>query len=381
MVLARTHRRAAGVVLAFVLAADPIVAASSATGDPIADKQRQAEEIATKLRQLEREVEANANQFAAAEGRLEGIRSEIAANEARLREAEDELRDRQHELATYAVNAYVAGGGAQAGYASLSSRSASQAGVRDAYNESATGDRQQLVDDLGVAKRETADQQARLDTSKRDAEQTVAAVDQRRKAADSATAQYRTLDSQVRGELRQLVAEKRAAEERAREAAAYQQALARAAAQRPATTGPPSAGASTASVALPAPPKPGAPPAAAPSDGSKGAAAVRVAMTKLGRPYVWGAAGPDSFDCSGLTQWAYRQVGVSIPRVTWDQERAGRVVPVSQIQAGDLVFYDGGGHMGMYVANGQVIHAPRTGDVVKISSLYMMPVELVVRVA
>jgi cell wall-associated NlpC family hydrolase len=94
---------------------------------------------------------------------------------------------------------------------------------------------------------------------------------------------------------------------------------------------------------------------------------------------VWGAAGPSAFDCSGLVVWAYAQAGVSIGRDTYALEGQGTVVPLSQIQPGDMVFYWGGGHVALYVGGGTVIHAPHTGDVVRYASLYMGPPELVVR--
>ena len=92
-------------------------------------------------------------------------------------------------------------------------------------------------------------------------------------------------------------------------------------------------------------------------------------MTQLGKPYSWGAAGPDSYDCSGLVAWAYGQMGVSLPHYTGAQWNVGVPVSRSDLQPGDLVFFDGIGHVGIYVGGGQFIHAPHTGDVVKISSL------------
>jgi peptidoglycan DL-endopeptidase CwlO len=114
----------------------------------------------------------------------------------------------------------------------------------------------------------------------------------------------------------------------------------------------------------------------------KGAEALRFAMAKLGRPYVWGAAGPTTFDCSGLTMWAYQQVGINLPHYTGSQWNAGTHVSRSQLQPGDLVFfYSDLHHMGMYIGNGKMIHAPQTGDVVKISSLDGRPFAGAVRVA
>lgn len=104
--------------------------------------------------------------------------------------------------------------------------------------------------------------------------------------------------------------------------------------------------------------------------GNAAQVALQVAKEQLGKPYVWGAAGPDSFDCSGLTLYAYGKAGISLPHYTGDQWNVGRHVSESELQPGDLVFFEQNlGHMGMYVGNGQFIHAPHTGDVVKISPL------------
>ena len=97
-------------------------------------------------------------------------------------------------------------------------------------------------------------------------------------------------------------------------------------------------------------------------------AALRAAESRRGLPYEWGAAGPAAFDCSGLVQWAFAQVGVSMPRVAADQARAGPAVPVSQLQPGDLLFYhtdptDPGyiSHVAIYLGNGWMIQAPQPG--------------------
>ncbi|CNE01080.1 NLP/P60 protein [Mycobacterium tuberculosis] len=114
----------------------------------------------------------------------------------------------------------------------------------------------------------------------------------------------------------------------------------------------------------------------------KAAQALRYAMGKLGRPYVWGASGPSTFDCSGLTMWAYRQVGINLPHYTGSQWNAGTHVSRSQLQPGDLVFfYSDLHHMGMYIGNGKMIHAPHTGDVVRIASMAGRPFAGGVRVA
>lgn len=116
--------------------------------------------------------------------------------------------------------------------------------------------------------------------------------------------------------------------------------------------------------------------------------AVKHAFEQLGTPYVWGGttmsspnAADGGLDCSGLTQGVYSLAGISIPRVTYSQVSAGTAVPMAQIQPGDLVFYSGTGHVAIYVGDGNVIHAPQPGEVVKVSSINMMPVEAIRRVA
>jgi cell wall-associated NlpC family hydrolase len=96
---------------------------------------------------------------------------------------------------------------------------------------------------------------------------------------------------------------------------------------------------------------------------------VGVAMRYLGVPYVWGGSTPRGFDCSGLVMYAFAQIGVSVPHSSYAQYGMGTPVSMSQLQAGDLVFFAGASHVGIYIGGGQFIHAPHTGDVVKISSL------------
>ncbi|MFJ9563314.1 NlpC/P60 family protein [Streptomyces fuscichromogenes] len=103
----------------------------------------------------------------------------------------------------------------------------------------------------------------------------------------------------------------------------------------------------------------------------RAAAAFAAAKTRLGTPYVYGATGPSSFDCSGLTSWAYAQAGVSIPRTSESQSTIGtKIYSTSDLQVGDLVFFFNDlHHVGLYAGNGQILHAPRTGTVVRYESM------------
>ena len=122
-------------------------------------------------------------------------------------------------------------------------------------------------------------------------------------------------------------------------------------------------------------PAPATAPAAAPPDP---AAAVRYARAQLGLPYVWGAAGPGTFDCSGLTMRAWQRAGVPLPHFAADQYARSRPIRYSQLRPGDLVFWSHDGtpqdiyHVALYIGGDRMIEAPRTGDVVKVASLWAM---------
>jgi peptidoglycan DL-endopeptidase CwlO len=106
-----------------------------------------------------------------------------------------------------------------------------------------------------------------------------------------------------------------------------------------------------------------------------GGTAAEAALSKRGVPYVWGAKGPNVFDCSGLTQWAWKQVGVQLGPDTYTQMSQGVAVPAGQVRAGDLIFPNysrdgrGFGHVMLAISPTQVVHAPQTGDVVKVSPM------------
>ncbi|MFD8013971.1 NlpC/P60 family protein [Streptomyces sp. NPDC058955] len=121
-------------------------------------------------------------------------------------------------------------------------------------------------------------------------------------------------------------------------------------------------------------------PVAAPT--GRASAAISFAHAQLGKPYVWGATGPSAYDCSGLTQAAWRAAGVSLPRTTYTQINAGRRVSRSELAPGDLVFfYSGISHVGLYIGGGQMIHAPRPGAPIRIAPIDEMPFAGATRVA
>jgi cell wall-associated NlpC family hydrolase len=167
--------------------------------------------------------------------------------------------------------------------------------------------------------------------------------------------------SSIRGQIEQLQAAERRRQERL-----AAQARARIAAQESSTEinalgrvgedDQPVSDGAEATTAPPAPP-------------SQYGGVVGIAMQYLGVPYRWGGADPSGFDCSGLIMYAYAKVGVSLPHHAASQYGMGVPVSRDELQPGDLVFFHGLGHAGIYIGGGQMVHAPQTGDVVKISDI------------
>jgi peptidoglycan DL-endopeptidase CwlO len=114
---------------------------------------------------------------------------------------------------------------------------------------------------------------------------------------------------------------------------------------------------------------------------SVGAVALRAALTRLGDPYVWAAAGPDAFDCSGLVVWAFAQEGISLPHFTGSLWNLGVHVPEADLQPGDLVFFFGEDHVGLYIGDGLMVDAPAPGQDVIVQSIDEDPYDGAVRIS
>lgn len=104
------------------------------------------------------------------------------------------------------------------------------------------------------------------------------------------------------------------------------------------------------------------------------------ALSKQGSPYVWGATGPNAFDCSGLTTWAYNQVGKSIPRTSGAQASSGTPVSLNALQPGDIIsYYSGASHVAIYIGDGKIVHAVNEGTPVQVNDMNYMPINSAVR--
>jgi peptidoglycan DL-endopeptidase CwlO len=376
MVDVKRRQRAFALSLAALAVAAISAIPVPAGADAVADKQAQANAIAGKIDQLNHSIERNAEAANQAKIELDGLNQQVQDAQGKVATAQAEHDKHEGELRDYAVNAYVHGTDAVSqAQASTGSDPADQ-GQRQGYLTAASGNRQQLIDALRATEEDLNTRIGQLNQSKSAAEAKAKDLRNQQAAAQSAVQQQQSLYQQAQGEIATLVqqAQQRAAAEQqaaaeARAAAAQAQAQAQAQARAAPAAG---RGAAAPAPRAPAPRSAPAAPSGPPPSANGGAgAAVAEAQRQLGKPYAWGAAGPDAFDCSGLTAWAWRAGGVSLPHFSGAQYSSTTHISMSAIQPGDLIFYESPDqHVALYVGGGQIIHAPHAGSVVKYDSLY-----------
>lgn len=203
---------------------------------------------------------------------------------------------------------------------------------------------------------------AELLAAEKQVEAAVAEAKRQKEKIEGLLAQRQAVLQGVQGELAQMI---RAEELRQRQIAAQQAAIAQA---RQAAAAAASQGGGTPAAASPS--GGAAPVSSTPlPSGDGNASAAAIAMQQLGTPYVWAGASPGGFDCSGLASYAYGKIGKSVPHYTGAIWSKFPKVGSGDLQSGDMVFFNNLGHMGIYIGGGQYVHAPRTGDVVKVSKL------------
>jgi cell wall-associated NlpC family hydrolase len=280
--------------------------------------------------------------------KLGRIRGDLRENRRELRLAQQNLGRAQTALDLRLVQLYTAGGDSTGLEVLVGATS-----IEDLIERLDTADR--VSDQSAQVLREV--KMYRADVRSRRARLKQAHVDQARLVAERAS-QKASIEGQL-GERRRLLSSIRS--EIGRLQAAELAAAARARLSSP-QTGVEVLTASTGSITSGSAPIVSAPP-------SRYGGVVGIAMRYLGTPYVWGGASPSGFDCSGFVMYVYAQIGVSLPHNAAAQYGYGTPVDRSQLQPGDLVFFNGLGHNGIYIGGGSFIHSPHTGDVVKISSL------------
>ena len=311
--------------------------AAPASATPLDDKRAEAARIKAQVDELDVELEIAAEEYNEARGQYEAVTADVQANEELAAELEARRATLETHLSTRVVSMYRQGplGALEVLLGATS------------FDEFAT-----MWDVLQTLNGRDAAQMAELRETRTELERVhaeLAAQQAEAKAhADVMERQRAEVEGQLEERERLLAGVEEEIAELVREAeeAARRRAAAAAAAARPATDYGDPTNAPRSSV-------------------------VAIALSKLGSPYKWAAAGPDMFDCSGFTMWCYAQIGVSLPHSSRAQINVGQRVSKANLEPGDLVFFGRSTihHVGIYVGNGNYVHAPSTGDVVKVSSL------------
>jgi len=341
-------RRSTVALVALTTVLAVLVLPVDARADEVSDKKAEAEAIATKIRQLDREIERAAEAANGAQLELDQINQQIADSEAQVAAAEQERAARSEQVKAYAIDAYVHGTPTNVAE-SQAGADLNAIGQRQGYLAAATTNQQQLLDQLRASQEDLEIKVGELNQAKGSAEAKTKQLQDQRATAEAAVSEQNQLYDKAQGELQQLVAQAQAREAE-RQAAAAQ---ARQAAKPPPPVSVGSGGATGPTV--------------------KGGvdAVIEEAKRQLGKPYVWGADGPESFDCSGFTQWAWKAGGVYLPHYSGAQYSGTTHISMSAIQPGDLIFYeDPGSHVALYIGNGTIIHAPNSRSTVRYDSLY-----------
>jgi cell wall-associated NlpC family hydrolase len=371
-------RIAAAFVLALALTtAGTLVSTAQATPQSqLSAEQQQAA-------QLQSQIEANGNQvsvldeqYLQAQQAIQQATDQLNADQAQVDAKQRETARVRSLLETRAAALYM-GAGNTAPLAAMDVTSTQQLGSRTAYGAAAADQDRQLLDTAKVAIEQLGVEQKALAGARKRALAERDQLDAARKQIADATAQQEALLAQVKGKIKTLVDQIQAEKDREAAAAARaamerqaQERAAQAAAARQrqsSSSGSSSSGSSSGGGGSTS----SGPPVDLPSPSGNASIAVSTAEAQLGKPYVYAASGPDSFDCSGLTMYAWAAAGVAMPHNAEMQYNSFPHVPMDQLQPGDLVFYGSPiHHVGMFVGNGTMIEAPYTGVDVRYHTIY-----------
>lgn len=351
-----------------------------AAADQLSDAKAEAASITAKLQSDQAQIQTLTGEVSAADYQLSQLNGEIAANKAQVAKDQVKVDADEKQLRVEAISDYTNSDTTNQ-VSQMFSSNPNTSGIRSEYTAVATGNVTATIDALHNAQNLLEANQNALDQQQAQATATSNNLTAEENQANSLEQQDQaTLDS-VNTTIQNLIAQQQAEEEAAAQAAAEaafkaklaasqqaqaaQQAQAQAQAAQASASGGGGSDSSGGGGAAPVSSGGSLPPL---PPGAAGA--IEAAESQIGVPYVWGGETPGvGFDCSGLIQWAWAQVGVSLPRTSGAQYEATTQVPLADIEPGDLLFYgpDGADHVAMYVGGGQMIEAPETGQTVHIT--------------
>ncbi|MFJ9582872.1 C40 family peptidase [Streptomyces acidicola] len=345
----------------------------TATAAPSTDDKPSLEEVEKKVGDLYRQAESATDKYNAAEEKTAKQKKRVATLLDDVAKRTEKLNEAREQLGSFAAAQYRTGAAAPG-----------TATMLLADNPQDYFDQTQLMDRLTVRQKEVVDdyvtQRTETAQKRQEATEGLASLTQSQSTLKASKAQVQAKLTEARQLLDKLTAEEKArlaaiekkkqeeaerrAEELARQqaAAAEKKRLAAEAEKRKQEAAQEQSAGSSSTVEAPAEDS---------TYATKAAKVLAFARAQIGKPYVWGATGPDSYDCSGLTQDAWKAAGVDLPRTTYDQVNAGKTVSVADAKPGDLVFfYDDITHVGIYIGNGMMIHAPKPGAYVREESIF-----------
>jgi peptidoglycan DL-endopeptidase CwlO len=345
-------------VLAAASAAALLLAVGPASGQTITSKRAQAEAIMAEVESMSHELEATIEAWNYANVQLDEIDADLATNAKHLVAARRSLGIAQQRIHERLRDLYVNGEGDSTLEVILGSRSLDDIIARLDAIERVSSQDTRILKTVKRYRKEVETRRENLQEARADQARIVAERAAQRQSIESQIAEQNSLLASVKDEIAEL-----RAEEARRQAALAAQARARAQAAQAAAAQP--------AIQQSYEPQPWIEPEYDPNlPAPRYGHVVGIALQYLGVPYVWGGSSPSTgFDCSGFTSYVYAQVGISLPHHAASQYGMGTPVSYDQLAAGDLVFFSGLGHVGIYIGQGQFVHAPHTGDVVRVSYL------------